>query len=321
MFIKKIILSVFFLLYSDFLLFSKQNFSLETNPFFALKCSELTKSIYLNSKDTKISELLWEQKPAYMFGLQSKFYVEQFSIEAQFSFSLPISCGSMYDSDWNLAGLKKTYSIHQCEILQDFDSNLFVSYSIPIIRKFSFTIAPSVGIKYLYASLNAHDGYGWYGGAEVSKPNRNYDVSWDSPLARKAKKIRDIDYYRHNLFVFVGSDFSFKPVNRLLFLAGFYFSPYAYSYSMDTHHRSGESSHYLDIQHGFFSKFMTRSGVNFFITKNIAVSANFSSVFGFTDFGKLYSDEYSENLTEFTDQPSSSNIWNCIFEIGIIFTI
>lgn len=321
MFTKKIFLSFFLLFFIKFLLFSEHNFSFEIEPFFAFKCAEISKSIYLNNKDTKISELLWEQKPTYMFGLQSKFYVGQFSIEAQFSFSLPISCGSMYDSDWNLAGLKKTYSIHKCEILQDFDSNLFVSYSIPIIRKFSFNIAPSVGIKYLYASLNAHDGYGWYGGAEVSKPKRNYDVSWDSPLARKAKKIRDIDYYRHSLFVFVGSDFSFKPVNRFLFLVGFYFSPYAYSYSMDTHHRSGESSHYLDIQNGFFSKFMATAKVNFSITKNIAISANCSSVFGFTDFGKLFSDEYSENLTEFPNQPSSSNIWNCIFGIGIIFTI
>lgn len=315
MYSKKTILILFIIYSITQKIFSSEAFNINVSAFSGIKYGETIKSIYLNDKNTKLSELVWEEKPIYELGLSSDISLWDFFIGFDFNYGIPTHVGNMYDSDWTTYGLKKTYTISQCELLNSFDTSLKFSYKTPKI--FIFRIDPSIQIQYMFKNFNAHDGYGWYGAAQYAKEPRDYDVAWNDPLARKAKKIRDIDYYRHTLLTFFGFNLEIFTIDKLNLQTGFYISPFAYMYSYDTHHRSETNTHYVDLQYGYFSKFKTNLYVGWKFTDRIETFADFSAIFGTTDYGDLYHDEYSDTPTYTSNQPTSSNLWNIDVNSGI----
>ena len=299
--------------------FAKDILNLELSAFAGIKRGELSKSIYLNDTSTKVSQLDWEEKNIYEFGIGTDITFFNLLTQVQFSAGLPVNCGNMYDSDWNLSGLKKTYTISECDLKQSFDSQIEISYLTPSF--YIFRLTPAIKIQYMYQNFNAHDGYGWYGAKEYAKIQRDYDVAWNDPLARKAKKIRDIDYYRHTLLTFFGFEFYYMPIEKFTVRTGFFISPFAYMYSLDTHHKSSANVHYCDVQRGNFSKYKTTFKVEYTIKKRLKIFSDFSIIYGPTDYGDLYADEYSDGLTKFENQPTSSSMFNIDFNIGTTFLV
>ena len=299
--------------------FSKDRLKIDFSVFSGIKYGEISKSIYLGSTNTKVSKLDWEEKNIYEFGIGTDITFFNFFISAQFSAGLPLRTGNMYDSDWNLSGLKKTYPISECDLKQSFDTQLEISYHTPQLSIFRFE--PAVQAQYMFQNFNAHDGYGWYGAKEYAKLPRDYDVAWNAPLARKAKKIRDIDYYRHTFFTFFGFEFYYMPIEKFSIKTGLFISPFAYMYSLDTHHKSSANVHYCDVQYGYFSKLKTTLKAEYRIKKKFKIFSEFSIISGSSDYGDLYADEYSDILTKFENQPTSSSILNIDFNLGTAFSI
>lgn len=309
----------FVLLFTSISVYSKDMLKLEISTFAGIKHGEISKSIYLNDSSTKVSKLDWEEKNIYEFGIGTDITFFDLLMSMQFSVGLPLNCGNMYDSDWNLSGLKKTYTISECDLKQSFDSQIIIAYLAPSFSIFKLT--PAIQIQYMYQNFNAHDGYGWYGAKEYAKIPRDYDVAWNDPLARKAKKIRDIDYYRHTILTLFGFDFYYMPIDKFTIRTGFFVSPFAYMYSLDTHHKSSANVHYCDVQFGYFSKYKATFKVEYKIKKRLKIISDISIIYGSTDYGDLYADEYSDILTKFENQPTSSSIFNIDFNIGTSFTI
>ena len=316
---KSHILFVLSFIFSSVSVFSRDILKLDVFTFAGLKYGEISKSIFLNNSSTKVSRLDWEEKNIYEFGIGTDIFFFNLLLSARFSAGLPLNCGNMYDSDWNLSGLKKTYTISECDLKQSFDTQIAISYLFPSV--FIFKLAPEIQIQYMYQNFNAHDGYGWYGAKEYAKVPRDYDVEWNSPLARKAKKIREIDYYRHTLLTFFGFEFYYMPIEKFSIRTGFFISPFAYMYSLDTHHKSSANVHYCDVQFGYFSKYKTVFKVEYKIKKRLKIFSDFSIIYGPTDYGDLYADEYSDVLTKFENQPTSSSMFNIDFNIGTTFSI
>lgn len=299
--------------------FSKDAFKVDFSVFTGIKHGEISKSIYLGGTSTKVSKLDWEEKNIYEFGIGTDITFFDFFVSAQFSAGLPLSTGNMYDSDWNLEGLKKTYTISECDLKQSFDTQIEISYHTP--KLFIFRLEPAVQVQYMFQNFNAHDGYGWYGAKEYAKIPRDYDVAWNDPLSRKAKKIRDIDYYRHTFLTFFGFEFYYIPTEKFRLKTGFFISPFAYMYSLDTHHKSSANVHYCDVQYGYFSKYKTTLKAEFRIKRRIKIFSEFSIISGTSDYGDLYADEYSDILTKFENQPTSSSMLNVDFNIGTEFSM
>lgn len=309
----------FFFVFAIQFSFAKEEFSFEVSAFAGIKYGELSKSIYLNDTDTKVSMLEWEEKPIYELGFSSEISFFNFYVLTSFSAGLPLEIGKMYDSDWNLNGLKTTYTISEETLNQSFDTQINLFYKTP--KFFIFRINPSMQVQYMFQNFTAHDGYGWYGAHQYAKVPRDYDVSWNNELARKAKKIQNIDYYRHTLLTFVGFDFCILPIEKLELSAGFFISPIAYMYSLDTHHKSSENIHYCDVQTGYFSKYKVTANIGYKINRKFKIFMDFSAVFGKEDYGDLYADEYSDNLSKFSNQPTSSTLKNIDFNLGMTFKI
>lgn len=162
---KSHILFVLSFIFSSVSVFSRDILKLDVFTFAGLKYGEISKSIFLNNSSTKVSRLDWEEKNIYEFGIGTDIFFFNLLLSARFSAGLPLNCGNMYDSDWNLSGLKKTYTISECDLKQSFDTQIAISYLFPSV--FIFKLAPEIQIQYMYQNLNAHDGYGWYGAKEI----------------------------------------------------------------------------------------------------------------------------------------------------------
>ena len=108
--LKKIHILFVLSLFTPVSFFSNGRLKLDVFTFAGIKYGELSKSIYLNNSSTKVSRLDWEEKNIYEFGIGTDISFFNFLISTQFSAGLPRNCGNMYDSDWNLSGLKKTYT-------------------------------------------------------------------------------------------------------------------------------------------------------------------------------------------------------------------
>ena len=293
---KKFILRLFFSLLPAFI-FPADIFHFDVSAFSGVRSGSITKSIYLENTDTKVSRLDWEEKPVFLAGLKTDFTIWKFESDFQFSFGFPLSCGSMYDSDWNLDGIKKTYTISECNILQNFDASINLSFHTPEFS--AFRIDPSIEIQYLFKNFKAHDGYGWYGGQEHAKIPRDYDT----------------------VLTFFGVKGSFFASQKLTFQAEFFISPFSYNYSLDTHYHSEENTHYLDIQTGCFTKYKINLKSQYKLNRYFAVFTDVSILSGKEEYGDLYSDVYSDNLTKFSSQPTGSSMYSVEFNAGIKISV
>lgn len=300
------------------MLFSENIF--EFDFFSGIKNSEIYKAIYLDNTEIKVSELKWNQDIIPITGVNFSYLFNNLSITTGFSAGIPMTAGSMYDSDWNLAGIKKTYSISKCDTIYDFTTGLGISYNFQPAKIFNFR--PIVQIEYHYNNFVAHDGYGWYGGKEHAKIPRDYDVAWDDPLARKAKKIANIDYYRHSVFVFAGFEIGIFPTEKFCIKSSFEMSPFTYMYSMDTHHRvSNPDTHYVEIQSANFSKYKFEIEPSYELNSKNRLYINYSCIFGQEDYGDLYHDYYSEKPTKSNSQPTGANFKSFVLSFGFSLKI
>ena len=81
-------------------------------PSVGVSWGEFGEYLYDSSDTYVCSKLLWEAKPLYNVGLNAGVERGKFLFEINQDFSLPLSCGKMYDSDFE-KDLCFNYSINE----------------------------------------------------------------------------------------------------------------------------------------------------------------------------------------------------------------
>ncbi len=312
---KKIFLTfaVFFVAYSVF----ATVFSISVTPNIIVSKSQIKEIVYSTSVSEKLSELEWNISPAVKVGLFSSITFKQINLNLNFASAIPAECGNMYDSDWNLSGLKTTYSIHEQNIKNDIAGNLEFLYNFNVFNGI-LSFSPGFSVNYTYSAFEGRNGYGWYGGWQYSKTGK--DEAWNSENARKAKRVAGIDYTKHDFSCFL-SIYSDIKLNNLYLKAGFGFSPFSFYDVMDHHY--GASGSGFDSEYLFYSNFKR-------IKINICTSYKFSKYLAlnvegifekqFLDYGTMYSNYYTEKLTK-TKQKSGIEFYNFSAKLGFIFFV
>lgn len=317
---KKKYILILFIIFSISKFYSENN--LRIGVVSGIKNLSITNTVYPADLKTKNSFLEWNQDIIPIVGLNLAYQYAAFFISSNFIAGIPMTAGSMFDSDWNFSGLKTNYSISQCDTIYDFNTEIELGYSFRPDR--FFTISPLLLFEYHYNNFVAHDGHGWYGNYNRAYSKVDYDVAWNDPLARKVK-IANIDYYRHFLIFFMGFEFGFYPIKKLTIKSSFNISPIIYAYSFDTHHGGNNlitglknpDSHYIDIETGYFSKYKLKFESSYELNSKINLNINISYLFGSEDYGNLYHDYYTDKISKSETQMVSANYKSLITFLGL----
>lgn len=211
------------------------NFHIDISPFFQTTLSKINESLYYSRiPDQKCSLLEYEQRPIFLFGAKIDFIYSNSIFSLQGGTALPLSCGHLFDSDWNGDNLKTTYSISDLSVNNYFTTALYYTYSFGLNRQ---KISPTVGADYSYRTFSARNTEGWYGQAKYSTDKK--DHSWDSEYAAhfpdEKHKLLGLDYANHIISIFIGLKYNINFTNRFYAGADFYFSPYTYTFTKDHH--------------------------------------------------------------------------------------
>lgn len=308
-----ILFSAYISIFSEVTENSRLAFSIQ--PTFGCTLGQMNESIY-SSKGYKCSLLEWEQKPLWNCGITTLFEAGSFGINASFDFALPLSCGKMYDSDWNESGIKTTYSIHELTAVTNLNTELSLLYAFNVNN--FFQIIPSIQAHYSYNSFEANNGEGWYGGAAYSQTGK--DVSWNDENAVHYK-VYGIDYSRHTLYLFAGLTFQFRIINRLNIEVNTFLSPFTYTSAIDHHHGKYNDFRFQEIQYSWFSRFKISAKLSYSVTSFFDIGLYARILTGKEDIGTLYTDYWTEDLTLVDNQPSGADIRSYNFGIFTTFRV
>ena len=284
------------------------------NPNFGIAFENHGEYIYSPSGRKLYSYLEYQVEPLFTAGLlvNGSFGPAQLSFGADIAF--PGKCGTMYDSDWNLLGVKTTYSIHENNAQQNYDFFMDLGWAFRFGRQNQFGITPKMGILYCYDSFFAQNGYGWYGGMDYSKNGE--DNSWDSEYARKAKKLYPIELARRTFYTFLGFDFSANILSKLDLTAGSYISPYTRISSTDHHHSKPDTDNdfYINEEQACaFLRFKETLNISYALTSNLNINLSGTWIFGPISKGPLY------DFDELTTQISGSDVNEVFIKLGLDF--
>ena len=303
----------------SFSLFAEKNqtisFSIQPNIGFSFNSYD-EKFYSSMGKQKDVSYLKWETKPLYSIGFEAFLRIHNCMINASFDYALPVTCGNMYDSDYDsFSDLQFCYSISELKSAVCIHSNIDLAYNLAFTNSFSFL--PKISLYYYYDFFEARNGYGWYG-METSKHPL---VSWDDPRARYYEKgtLNGVDFYRHSLLSFIGFELNYKRSNFCI--AGeVQLSPYTYFQTMDHHLSKSGGYHVLQKQSSSFTHYMLKGSVTYKINERFSPQIEINYISGSSIKGKLYSDIYSGQM-ELTDQKSGANLTSLSLKAGFLINI
>lgn len=279
----------------------KTYFSLSVEPLIGVKNGQVNEYVFLKEPIydcDKLSELNWEIKNEFYSGLKLNGSYKNVFLEAGFTAGFPLKCGTMKDSDWlnnNIsASVTETsghdYKTHYSEshnyIDYDISASLKTGYSfkLPELKKISAKISPFFEFEYQLFKFTAKNGTGWYG-----NETDGYYAAWNDEGNRSIKYFSGdvISYKRQNFIFWLGGSIAFNLPKDFSVGAGFKFSPFVYSESIDCHHLTG--SYYLDIVSDFCSLFNYNFNTEYKIDSKKSICLNADYIYMKTLRGKSYS--------------------------------
>lgn len=289
-------LAVVFLSFPLFSL-NLEDFSLSVEPLFGMKWGQVDEYVFTkksNFSDDKLSELNWEIKPEWYCGVKFQSEWKSFFAETGLKIAVPGEAGKMMDSDWlnaqtsNMSGgvssekaaghdYKTCYSEHDNNL--DYDVSFEIKGGYEFNIREIFKIKPSVGFEYDNIKFTGYNGTGWYGYGKDRNfyTNNRYYAAYDDEENQRVEKFsgRVITYKRISDYIWLGSDFSADFYGKFLLKAGFFFAPYVYAVSYDSHLE--RENYFADLTTGFFSAFKCNFGMEYKITgrHSILINANY----------------------------------------------
>ena len=220
-----------------------------------------------------ISQLLWDMKPVYYYGMDINLSpAEEWRQRGFFSFlslkhGIPRPCGKMEDLDWlSYENSALThYSSHENYIDEILLIDAFAGYVFPI--KSMFKIKAGIAFSYTHISFTGIDGYGIYA---QSSSGGHYNPINDSPDLKKFSG-KVISYSQDWLVLSGGLSFGVKFLNYLYFETGINISPLIACIDVDFHVL--KKKQFTDALFGGFY-YEPQAGLFFTINKWINVSMN-----------------------------------------------
>lgn len=283
----------------------KTDFSLSVEPLIGIKNDQVNEYVFLKEPIydcDKLSELNWEIKNEFYSGLKLNGGYKNVFLEAGFTAGFPIKCGTMEDSDWlnnNISAsvtetsghnYKTNYSESDNYIDYDISASLKTGYSfkLPELKKISTRISPFFEFEYQLFKFTAKNGTGWYGN-EIK--TEGYYAAWNDEENRSIKYFSDdvISYKRQNFIFWLGGSIAFNLPKDFSVGAGFKFSPFVYSESIDCHHLRG--LYFLDIVSDFCSLFNYNFNTEYKIDSKKSICLNADYLYMKTLRGKSYSSD------------------------------
>lgn len=277
----------------------KTDFSLSVEPLVGIKNGQVNEYVFLKEPIydcDKLSELNWEIKNEFYSGLKLNGSYKNIFLEAGFTAGFPMKCGTMKDSDWlnndptlvtETSGhdYKTHYSESDNYIDYDISASLKAGYSfkLPELKKISTKISPFFEFEYQLFKFTAKNGTAWYG-----SETDGYYAAWNDEENRTITG-DVISYKRQNFIFWLGGSIAFNLPKDFSVGAGFKFSPFVYSESIDCHHLTG--SYYLDIVSDFYSLFNYNFNTEYKIDSQKSICLNADYLYMKTLRGKSYSSD------------------------------
>lgn len=307
---KKLILSlaIAFLSFSAFAV-NLEDFSLSVEPLFGMKWGQMNEYVFSKKSKfsyDKLSELNWEIKPEWYYGLNIQGGWKRFFVETGVKFGVPKHTGLMIDSDWQNIfyssanggnTVKTNYSESDNYLDYDVSFEIKGGYEFKIFE--IFTLKPAIAFEYQNIKFTGKNGTGWYGYTVGANDVYNYGP-WYNCEDTNHQKILDfsgeevIVYNRVADYLWLGSDFSFLAPysNTLIFNTGFFFAPYVYAVSFDYH--LIREFDYADLTTGFFGAFKWNLGAEYKINDRHSIILNANYFF----MRVLRGDDYEKKSSE-----------------------
>lgn len=261
------------------------------------------------------SYLEWEEKPSANIGIDFFYKLKNSNFKFSFSYTLPVQCGKMTDSDWSESEIKYAYSVNENKI----KCNLFfeTEYNYKLMINKTISISPAVDLKFYYSSYEARNGYGWYGTEEWSKNGEL--VPWNDENAHffpdGKYKLAGIDFFRYTFIFGIGliSNLNF---NRINISTDLQISPFSYIYSIDHHLGKTNDFKYEEIQYPIFKYFNANIQISYKINKLLKLYFKYNLETCLKTKGKSY-----RNMTSKSYQDSGSAFKFNNFNFGLGFVL
>lgn len=294
--------SIFASVYATAEIKKKTDFSLSVEPLIGVKNGQVNEYVFLKESNydcDKLSELNWEIKNEFYSGLKLNGGYKNVFLEAGFTAGFPLECGTMKDSDWlnnNSSEVTETsghdyktnYSESDNYIDYDISASLKTGYSFKLaeLKKISTKISPFFEFEYQLFKFTAKNGTAWYGNG-----TDGYYAAWNDEKNRSIKYFSGdvISYKRQNFIFWLGGSIAFNLPKDFSVGAGFKFSPFVYSESIDCHHLRG--LYFLDIVSDFCSLFNYNFNTEYKIDSKKSICLNADYLYMKTLRGKSYSSD------------------------------
>jgi len=310
----------------------KTDFSLSVEPLIGIKNGQINEYVFLKEPIydcDKLSELNWEIKNEFYSGLKLNGSYKNVFLEAGFTAGFPLECGTMKDSDWlnndpnqvtNPSGYDYKTNYSESDNYIDYDISASVktgcSFKLPELKKISTKISPFFEFEYQLFKFTAKNGTAWYG-----KEIDGYYAAWNDEENRATKDFSGvgdvISYKRQNFIFWLGSNIEFKLPKDFSVGAGFKFSPFVYSESIDCHYL--RSLYFLDIVSDFCSLFNCNFKTEYKIDSKKSICLNADYLYMKTLRGKSYSSSSQKWSKDNKIEDSEGGADQHCFNISISF--
>ena len=296
------------------------NYAFSLNPCFGMVYGHSEELVYpSDTKAALLSELLWNIKPVFYYGLQLDFSrtrpTEQrgFFSNLSIKFGIPRSSGNMEDRDWQSIenDALTNYSIHDNFTREMFLFNMSAGYAFPVQQIMLLKIY--VSVSYMNFRFSGSDGYLIYA---REKGDGLYYPIYDNPI-RDIFNGKVINYTQEWLTAAPGVSFGYYFFENFFAELSFQISPMVFCTDLDEHLHPSNKFQYKDYMRGGL---FIEPGAALFLTCNerIALSLEFSWRYIGRTKGNTYQRPYKSGEYE---QIGTAGAGLSIFDTGLFLRI
>jgi len=224
---------------------AERNYCFSIGPQLGFVYGQAMEYVYPVPGETKefLSELTWEMKPVFYYGIQAKFSrIDMtsdlgFFCSVSFKSGVPTDSGVIEDRDWMTPGSNELtrFSSHTNRTDEFFWLDAAVGASLPI-NSFLY-LKPFIGGSWMRFSFTGRDGYGIYNDC--------------NPKEQNFSGIKGISYRQNWLLMSLGISAGTNILSHFFFDISFQISSFTYCSATDNHFLT--DTVYRDItQWGFF---------------------------------------------------------------------
>lgn len=274
-----------------------------------------------NGEKYKLSELEWGYAPALYAGAKIDSGYKRFELSFSSIFFLPITCGTMKDSDWNQdngyktgnTSIKTNYSESDNKISNGFELEL--SFAFKFYPTNFLTLRPKLSVSYQRMEFDAMGGTLWYGNPKDTNSKGSY-YPYNDPAHSYSQKLSYesvITYSLQNVYLWTGIQADFLPARNIVLSLTTEAAPIAYMNSYD-HHVVKHMVYKNESLSAFFAVRQS-ARAQFTINDTVSIALDLRGMLTGETVGVTYEKRQGESTyKKFAD---SSGAYSLFFDIGI----